>query len=61
MGLQEQYTMIKAQILVMNPILSLNQLYSILLQEESQRNSHKLKSHLYQRDVAMMAKQDFYK
>lgn len=38
MGLNETYTGIRGQILMMTPLPSLNQAYSLLLQEENQRN-----------------------
>lgn len=38
MGLNDQYTAIRGQILMMNPLSSLNTAYALLLQEEHQRN-----------------------
>lgn len=37
MGLGDQFTAIRGQLLIMNPVPSLNQAFSLLLQEESQR------------------------
>ncbi|WOH00712.1 hypothetical protein DCAR_0520086 [Daucus carota subsp. sativus] len=42
MGLNDQYTAVRGQMLMMKPIPSLNQAYSLLLQEESQRDFAKL-------------------
>lgn len=39
MGLNDQYTAIRGQILLMNPLPSLNAAYALLLQEENQRNT----------------------
>ncbi|XP_074346924.1 uncharacterized protein LOC141685736 [Apium graveolens] len=38
MGLNDQYTTIRGQLLMMNPIITLSQAFSLLLQEESQRD-----------------------
>lgn len=38
MGLNEQYTAIRGQILLMKPLPSISQCYSLLLQEENQRS-----------------------
>ncbi|XP_074339691.1 uncharacterized protein LOC141677589 [Apium graveolens] len=40
MGLNDTYTAIRGQILLMKPLPTLNQSYAILLQEENQRNIH---------------------
>lgn len=39
MGLSEQYTAIKGQLLLMNPQPTLSRAYSLLLQEETQRET----------------------
>ncbi|XP_074374310.1 uncharacterized protein LOC141714707 [Apium graveolens] len=39
MGLNEHYTAVRGQILIMTPLPTLSQCYSMLLQEETQRNS----------------------
>lgn len=38
MGLNDQYTVIRGQLLLMHPLPSLNQAYALLLQEENQRD-----------------------
>lgn len=40
MGLNDTYTAIRGQILLMTPVPTLSQTYAILLQEESQRDIH---------------------
>ena len=37
MGLNESYTAVRGNILIMNPFSSLSQIYSLLVQEERQR------------------------
>ncbi|XP_074378584.1 uncharacterized protein LOC141720128 [Apium graveolens] len=39
MGLNEHFTGVRGQILIMNPLPSLSQCYSVLLQEENRRES----------------------
>ena len=38
MGLNDLYSQIKGQILLMDPLPSINKVYSLLIQEERQRN-----------------------
>lgn len=52
MGLGDHFTAIRGQILMMKPIPTLSQCYSMLLQEENQREISKY-SHMNSGSVAM--------
>lgn len=52
MGLSDQFTAIRGQILLMKPVPSLSQCYSLLLQEENQREIHHSSS-LHTNNLAM--------
>lgn len=55
MGLNDQFTGVRGQILLMKPLPSLSQCYSLLLQEENQR-SLACGSHVITESVAMVVK-----
>ena len=38
MGLNETYSQIRGQVLLLDPLLSINKVYSLLIQDESQRS-----------------------
>lgn len=56
MGLNEQYTVVRGQILIMKPLPTLSQCYAILLQEETQRVS---KTTVSSERLAMSVKQNY--
>lgn len=56
MGLNDQYTSIRGQLLMMHSLPTLNQAYSLLLQEETQRDCTNPSLTNYERS-AMMIKQ----
>lgn len=56
MGLNDAYTGVRGHILMMKPLPSLNQSYAILLQEESQRESHSYQHHTTVGNLAMNVK-----
>lgn len=58
MGLNDTFTAIRGQILMMKPLPSLNQSYAILLQEESQREVHHSLSNNSE-NIAMAVKSNY--
>lgn len=58
MGLNDTFTAIRGQILLMKPLPSLNQSYVMLLQEESQRDVHHTLSNNSE-NVAMTVKSNY--
>ena len=46
MGLDDSYSQIKGQILVMEPLPSINKVYSLLIQEERQRHVGSSNNHI---------------
>ncbi|XP_074381462.1 uncharacterized protein LOC141723534 [Apium graveolens] len=58
MGLSEQFTSLRGQILLMKPVPSLSQCYYILLQEENQRNTQQ-SSYMTGNSLAMNVKNNY--